>query len=55
MLHLHGSVTIPGCRYELARIFDATSHLERLDIQGKGFLSFDSCFLVFHLQKEVSP
>ena len=55
MLHLQGSVTIPGCRYELARVFDATSHLERLDIQGKGFLSFDSCFLVFHLQKEVSP
>jgi hypothetical protein len=55
VLHLGGDLSIPGCRYRLAQVFDATGRIEKLDLYGKGLLSFDSCFLVFHLEKEVAP
>jgi hypothetical protein len=55
VLHLGGDLSIPGCRYRLAKVFDATGRIEKLDLYGKGLLSFDSCFLVFHLEKEVAP
>ena len=55
VLHLGGDLSIPDCRYRLAKVFDATGRIEKLDLYGKGLLSFDSCFLVFHLEKEVAP
>jgi hypothetical protein len=51
--HLPTGLSTPEAPYELVKVFDVTPELERLDIQGQGLLSFDSCFFLFQ-KKEVA-
>lgn len=47
-----GGADLGGARYELAKVFDVTAKLEKLDVHGEGLLAFDSCFFVF---RRVDP
>ena len=52
--HFSAGLGSPDVPYELARVFDVTHELEKIDIYGQGLLSFDSCFLVFR-RKGAAP